>query len=109
MTKQELLDHVERWYACYDTEWGVEETGGAVALAEIKALLADEPPAEHRTRSPVGQLFAELAKEEDETLFCGNCGHSFGQHSKGPAQSLHCRHCPCPQWQPQPENRGAGT
>jgi hypothetical protein len=44
-------------------------------------------------------MFRRASQETDEALFC-TCGHSFGQHSKGPVAALYCRHCPCPNWTP---------
>ena len=26
---------------------------------------------------------------------CALCGHSYAQHTKGPATAEYCRHCPC--------------
>lgn len=42
----------------------------------------------------------QLEEESNEPMFC-ECGHSFGQHSKGPVKALYCRHCPCQKWQPE--------
>lgn len=40
----------------------------------------------------------EKCVTEDEA-FC-QCGHSLGQHTKGPVRATYCRHCPCPEWEP---------
>src|SRR5215469_17846121 len=36
--------------------------------------------------------------QSKEERFCADCGHSWEQHSKGPAKANYCRHCPCPEW-----------
>ena len=47
LTKQQLREYVQRWFDCYDTEWGGDADGASSnALREVLACLADEPPAE---------------------------------------------------------------
>ena len=86
---QEKLGDVRGAIAMYQryVEWPSEVPNReevAVKLAQLQATLPPEP---EQPQPP--------EEEQDEPEPCCECGHSLGQHTKGPVKADYCRHCPC--------------
>ena len=86
MTKQQLREYVQRWFDCYDTEWGGDADGdSSKALSEVLACLADEPRGngEVRMADVPAPVFVETAPARKPS-HCMECGQPLPESRSSP-------------------------